>query len=975
MALTLRSIVRLALKNPKSKKMTAFIRRRPWLPFLGLLIAVLVGFAVFSARPAEASVDGRGLWNPLDADADGMSDEWEMHFFGVTEARSGPEDDDLDGLTTAEEWKALSDPTKLDPRTVGETGTLMISQPDDVTWHPVRFAGVYRRPVVVMGPPSLEGDPVTVRVRNVSSTSFEFQFDEYENQNGITHPLSISWMVVEEGRHVLPGGQTLVAGHVDVPVGGTSVTLPEPMPAAYPVILSQVVTANGGYATSPRHWDVTESGFGVVLQNGELHANHVETETLAWVMINKGVGNGVRGPYQIESTADVVTHNWYRIGFAPSFAEVPSFFAAVKTMNQPDPVVVRHASLGKTGVSVRLVEETTLDSEVTHTGEKVCWLAAMNGILDIMPTPGDTDADGLPDTWELANGLRVGWISGTDGYYGDLDGDGLSNAEEYLAGTRANLADTDGDGVDDKTELEFYGSNALAADVGAFQMLAVIPGSAFESATCAWAMEAGSALIETPRGGVTYRFDVSNPGMHALDVAVSVRMGAAYSNKHEFTIAVDGAHVAREQLTLAGAGASGVIRILTPWLSSGTHRVSVFWDNSYIHRRINLDAVTVLGASGPDGNANGIADWAELKVMRQNGIQHDAVVYGASYDEQVEAAISSYTSPYCLEGRARFPGLMDADSYHPIPGPNDTWFIDVPLDVTQTVPVDLRFENHAIRQHVSIEWKTLNLIDCTGTLQVRQGDSLKLAAWIGATPDSADRTDIAVNGVSYSNIETSSPLVLSFNTPGIHEIVWGYRKGNANGNQNYKNAGLLRVDVIPRVAPSSPICMVGFERAWRISGLHDCAVIQIDEDVAVYDVRLADGTFSASIAMAAPESQHAVIRMGYHGPILGQTSIRGVKVASGLETGLTNIGSLPGGGYLMSMPIYVGGALDGLSIQINIRKAGVTFLDGSTSYTFDASDVDENGFLTLTFIVPSAGLTNCHDIWIWNDGERIGHFN
>jgi hypothetical protein len=216
---------------------------------------------------------------------------------------------------------------------------------------------------------------------------------------------------------------------------------------------------------------------------------------------------------------------------------------------------------------------------------------------------------------------------------------------------------------------------------------------------------------------------------------------------------------------------------------------------------------------------------------------------------------------------------------------------------------------------------------------------------------------------------------VTFDTPGIHEIAWGYRKGNANGNQNYKNSGVLMVNVAARVAPSSPICMVGFERPWQITGLHDTALVQIDDDVAVYDAAQADGTFTASIALAAPESQYAVVRLGHEGPILGQTAIRGVKVASGLETGLTNVGALDGGGYLMSMPVYVGGALDGLSIQINIRKPGVTFLDGSTSYTFDATEVDENGFLTLTFIVPSAGLTNCHDVWIWNDGERIGHFN
>jgi uncharacterized repeat protein (TIGR01451 family) len=74
--------------------------------------------------------------------------------------------------------------------------------------------------------------------------------------------------------------------------------------------------------------------------------------------------------------------------------------------------------------------------------------------------PNDADGDGIPDDWEIANGLNPHDPSDAGQ---DLDGDGLTNLQEYQLGTNPRLADTDGDGVSDGAEV-LRGTNPLNAD-------------------------------------------------------------------------------------------------------------------------------------------------------------------------------------------------------------------------------------------------------------------------------------------------------------------------------------------------------------------------------------------------------------------------------------------------------------------------------------------------------------------------------
>ena len=72
----------------------------------------------------------------------------------------------------------------------------------------------------------------------------------------------------------------------------------------------------------------------------------------------------------------------------------------------------------------------------------------------------DSDNDGIADIWEkwFAGGLTQ------MNQYTDLDGDGLTDLEEFQRGTNPNHWDTDGDGLSDWDEVSIHGTNPTKKD-------------------------------------------------------------------------------------------------------------------------------------------------------------------------------------------------------------------------------------------------------------------------------------------------------------------------------------------------------------------------------------------------------------------------------------------------------------------------------------------------------------------------------
>lgn len=86
---------------------------------------------------------------------------------------------------------------------------------------------------------------------------------------------------------------------------------------------------------------------------------------------------------------------------------------------------------------------------------------AIGMLLIEVVVSGDSDGDGLPDDWEIANGNDP---NDPNDAFEDRDADGLTALEEYESGTDPNNADSDADGLLDGAELDTYGTDPLLWD-------------------------------------------------------------------------------------------------------------------------------------------------------------------------------------------------------------------------------------------------------------------------------------------------------------------------------------------------------------------------------------------------------------------------------------------------------------------------------------------------------------------------------
>ena len=133
-------------------------------------------------------------------------------------------------------------------------------------WFNVAFESELQDAIVVVSPVSFNGaQPVHARVRNVTSTGFEFQFEEWDYLDGSHTTETISWFAVERGVHTLADGAIIEAGSAQVGQQAVDIDLAGSFDGA-PVVIGQIASENGSDQLVHRIDNVTQSGFDSLLQ-------------------------------------------------------------------------------------------------------------------------------------------------------------------------------------------------------------------------------------------------------------------------------------------------------------------------------------------------------------------------------------------------------------------------------------------------------------------------------------------------------------------------------------------------------------------------------------------------------------------------------------------------------------------------------------------------------------------------------------
>ena len=381
-------------------------------------------------------------------------------------------------------------------------------------------------------------------------------------------------------------------------------------------------------------------------------------------------------------------------------------------------------------------------------------------------------------------------------------------------------------------------------------------------------------------------------------------------------------------------------------------------------RSVSIRNIDVVQPQGADLNQDDIPDWVAAQIYGENGLSAYAPI--------------SRTSPANLEGSARMRSLTKLNNIPVLAGVDQHhWFTNLSLNQTASTSFNVSLET-GIEKAGAITWQSTNVFRAE-TLTIRKGDSLKLIAQplTGATGQAVTLTfgpaswNGTIGASGTSTVSLTSDLnhhIYTLTEAGTYKV----RATRPNGNTALMTIIVKKADfsLTPKDLFASNVGNLTFSTTAVTSSLY------FEGGDTLYIKNPSTVSGSTITLQASPKKSgnfNMIARLQAGGPILGAQALNAVGLSDVIQNNTSftyNSGDYPGFNIIRS-PIVVTGLPEGATVVVTIFRAGVTFLNGTTTLTLRASDF-VNDFYNLEFLFPetlSGGY--CHYIDIY---DRNGNF-
>ena len=249
---------------------------------------------------------------------------------------------------------------------VGESGNVTVTQSERNQWFTVLFDQGFQDPIVVMSPISFDGvSPIHTRVRNVTSTGFQFQFEEWAYLDGSHARASASWVAVERGVHVLADGAVIEAdrGRMNHNVTDFDFSASFDSP---PTVIGQTASEAGSHEVVHRLDNISSNGFDARLQEEEGRDGNHTLEDFHWIAFESGF-------FEAYATDSFFADE--NVATSPLLTGYDGVVLAdMQTLNGRDTANLRITNQSNSSLSLFVEEEASRDEEVAHARETVAWV-------------------------------------------------------------------------------------------------------------------------------------------------------------------------------------------------------------------------------------------------------------------------------------------------------------------------------------------------------------------------------------------------------------------------------------------------------------------------------------------------------------------------------------------------------------------------------------------------------------------------